>query len=69
MVILIIFSSFFVGFLIGRITVKKYDGMFIINDSNMETTKWILDVKTDPIEISNKKEVKLKVHKMTEGDV
>ena len=51
-----------IGFFIGRKTVKV-DGMFIVDDTNDETTRWILDVKVDPETIPNKKEVRFKVQK------
>lgn len=57
-----------VGVFIGRIT-TNVDGMFIVDDTDNETTRWILDVKIDPKTIPNKKEVRLKVQKMNEGDV
>lgn len=57
----------FTGFFIGR--KGTMDGMFIVDDTNDETTRWILDVKIDPNTIPNKKEIRLKVQKLTEGDV
>lgn len=59
--------AFCVGFFVGRIS-AKVDGLFIVDDTG-ETTRWILDVKTDPDKIQNKKEVRLKVGKFTQGDV
>lgn len=66
--ILVAIIALCVGVFIGRKT-AKVDGMFIVDDSDDETTRWILDVKIDPKTIPNKKEVRLKVRKMTEGDV
>lgn len=66
--ILVAISTLCVGVFIGRKTVKV-DGMFIVDDSDDKTTRWVLDVKVDPKTIPNKKEVRLKVRKMTEGDV
>ena len=66
--ILVVLGALCVGVFIGRTTLKV-DGMFIVDDSNDETTRWILDVNFDPKDIPNKKEVRLKVRKMTEGDV
>lgn len=66
--ILVALGALCVGVFIGRTTIKV-DGMFIVDDSDDETTRWILDVKVDPKTIPNKKEVRLKVRKMTEGDV
>lgn len=66
--ILVALGSLCVGVFIGRTTIKV-DGMFIVDDSDDETTRWILDVKIDPKTIPNKKEVRLKVRKMTEEDV
>lgn len=66
--ILVAIVALCVGVFIGRMTAET-DGMFIIDDTDVEKTRWILDVKTDPKDIPNKKEVRLKVRKMTEGDV
>lgn len=66
--VLIGIVTLFVGFFIGRKTVK-IDGLFIVNDSDYEKTRWIIDVRVDPKTIPNKKEVRLKVVKMDEGDV
>lgn len=63
-----ILVAFCVGVLIGRSTVK-IDGAFIVDDSDENTTRWILDVKIDPKTIPNKKQVRLKVLKMDQGDV
>lgn len=57
-----------------RLLIKKHEnkqiqGLFIIDDSDHNTTRWILDVKMDPEEIKNMKEIRLKVCKMDEGDV
>lgn len=69
LLILILIVAFCVGVLIGRSN-RKFDGMFIVNDSDEEITRWILDVNIDPMDIPKKKEVRLKVRKMTEeGDV
>lgn len=57
-----------IGIFFGRISVK-FDGLFIVDDSYEETTRWILDVKIDPKRIPDKKEIRLKVRKMMEGDV
>lgn len=37
------------------------DGVFIIDDGDPTTTRWTLQMKTDPREISKKKYVKMKV--------
>lgn len=66
--ILVSIGALCVGVFIGRKTVKV-DGMFIVDDSDEKTTRWILDVTVDPKNIQNKKDVRLKVRKMTEGDV
>ena len=66
--ILVAIAALCVGVFIGRKTVKV-DGMFIVDDSDDKTTRWILDVTVDPKNIPNKKDVRLKVRKMTEGDV
>lgn len=57
-----------IGYFIGKI-LTKFDGLFIVKDDDLEKTQWILDVTIDPSKIPNKKEVRLKVKKMTEGDV
>lgn len=62
-----IFAIFFAGIFIGRETAirfKKYDGLFIVDDSNDQKTQWILDLKVDPDTIPNQKEIRLKVEKM-----
>lgn len=67
---LLIMLAFLLGFLIGtRSKSKKIDGVFIVDDLNKNTTKWILDVWTDPEKIPSKKEIRLKIKKVTEGDV
>lgn len=59
-----------VGYVVRSLLPKKNDGLFILDDSDPKTTRWILDVKMDPDEIKNKKEIRLKVCKMDEqGDV
>ena len=37
------------------------DGVFIIDDGDPETTRWTLQMKTNPEEISKKKYVHMKV--------
>lgn len=56
------------GFSVGNICnlLKRPDGMFIVNDSNIEVTRWILDVNIDPTTIPNRKMIYLKVRKMNE---
>lgn len=54
-----------IGIFIGRKSML-FDGLFITNDQN---DKWTLDVKIDPNTIPSKKEIRLKVVKMSEGDV
>lgn len=67
-IILTAIVFFLIGVFVGRKTVKS-DGMFLVDDSDDETTRWILDVTVDPNSIPNRKEIHLKVKKMTEGDV
>lgn len=67
-VIIVAIAAFLLGIFIGS-RLSHVDGMFIVNDTDEETTRWILDVKIDPKTIPNKKEIRLKVKKMTEGDV
>lgn len=40
----------------------KADGVIIVDDTDTEKTKWILDVKTDPDDIPKKKHIHLQVH-------
>lgn len=68
LLILIAIGILLIGIVIGRKTMKS-DGMFIVDDSGEETTKWILDVTIDPASIPSRKEIHLKVRKITEGDV
>lgn len=56
-----------VGIFIGRASIK-IDGLFIVDDNDYATTRWVIDVK-DPQSIPNKTNVRLKVQKMTKGDV
>lgn len=66
-IILVLIGSllFGIGYVVGRIG-RKTDGMFIVDENDTETTRWILDVKIDPQTISNRKEIRLKVRKMSE---
>lgn len=66
--VLIAVGAFCIGVYIGRKRTKN-DGLFIVDDSDDKTTRWTLDVKIDPKEIPNKKEIRLKIIKMDEGDV
>lgn len=62
-------TMFCIGVFIGKHW-KKTDGMFIVNDSDVEVTRWTLDVNIDPKTIPNKKEIRLKVVNMIDnGDV
>lgn len=59
-------GSFILGFLCCFVLMKcypKFDGFFIVDDSDEEKTKWILDMKNmeDPENITKKKRVNLKV--------
>ncbi len=61
-----------IGILIEIVLEKltsSFDGLLIVNDSDFEKTRWIIDVKTDPATIPDKKELHLKVTKMVEEDV
>ncbi len=66
LLILIIISTFLIGFLVGRTSTSKSDGMFIINEVDEDLTKWILDVNFDPKDICNRKMIKLKIKRMVE---
>lgn len=72
-VILVVFIIWFIKCplddLIKKHKSKQIHGLFILDDSDSNTTRWILDVKIDPEEIKNMKEIRLKVCKMDEGDV
>lgn len=61
-----IIGGLLIGMFIGN-RIKKVDGLFILDDSNKEKIRWILDMKIDPEEIPSKKEIRLKVCKMDEG--
>lgn len=59
-------GSFILGFLCCFVFMKcfpKFDGFFIVDDSDEEKTRWILDMKNmeDPENITKKKRVNLKV--------
>lgn len=66
--VLVAIGLFVSGFILGRLTIKK-DGLFIVDDSDDETIRWIIDVQYDPKIIPDKKEIRLKVVKMNEEDV
>lgn len=66
--ILVASVSFGIGFFVAS-GGSKSDGLFIVDDNDNSTTRWILDVKIDPRMIPNKKEIRLKVRKLSEGDV
>lgn len=40
---------------------SRVDGVFIVDDGDPETTRWTLEMKTDPYKIAEKKMVKMKV--------
>lgn len=65
---LLMIVVFLIGMFVGRKTIKT-DGMFIISDMDEDVTRWILDVKTDPETIPNRKEIHLKVRKADKRDV
>lgn len=59
-----------IGFIAGVLIEKavlKTDGLLIIDDEDDETTQWILDVRFDPEELENRKEIHLKVCKKDQG--
>lgn len=51
---------FVIGIIIGRKTMK-YDGVFVVDDSDSDTTKWILNVDINPNEIPNRKSLRFAV--------
>lgn len=57
-----------VGYVVRTLLPNKNNGLFILDDSDPETTRWILDMRMDPDEIKNKKEIRLKVCKMDEQE-
>lgn len=69
----IVLVCYLIGMIVGYalahiLTLRKRDGLFILDDSDPNTTRWILDVKIDPDEIKNKKEIRLKVCKMDDQE-
>lgn len=54
-----------IGFCMGRMY-SRLDGLFILDSSDPETQRWILDVHIDPKTIQNKKDIRLKVCKKDE---
>lgn len=60
--------GFVVGLAAGR-SLTKIDGLFIVNDGDPNTTRWIIDMHIDPDKIPKKKTVHLKVCQAKEGDV
>lgn len=63
-----VLTGFFFGIVIGR-GAKNIDGLFIVDDYGdiNEPIHWVLDMKIDPEEIPNKKQVILKVCKADKG--
>lgn len=53
----------FIGIYFGK-KMKKYDGLFIVDDSNDQKIQWILDVTIDPESIPTKEEIRLKIKKL-----
>ncbi len=66
--ILMLIGSYCIGYMVGR-GAKHFDGLFIVDDGNFEKTSWTLDVKMDPRDVPNKKELRFKVIKDRIGDV
>lgn len=66
-IVLIIFGTY--NLMFKKYKNKRIHGLFILDDSDPNTTRWIIDMKMDPEEIKNMKEIRLKVCKMDEGDV
>ena len=61
--ILTAIGAMLVGVVIGRKSMRC-DGLFLVDDSDNETTRWILNVKIDPKTIPSKKSIHLKVKMM-----
>lgn len=51
-----------IGFFISKLT-RKVDGLFIVDDSDFSTTRWKIDVHTDPSKIPEKKTLYFQVIK------
>lgn len=64
--ILIAIFFLLLGLFIGRKTIR-YDGLFLVDESNNEKTRWILDVKIDPNSIPSKNKIYLKVKKIDQN--
>lgn len=64
--ILIGFGACLIGVFIGKKSMGC-DGLFLVDDSDNETTRWILDVKIDPMAIPSKKSIHLKVKMMDQN--
>lgn len=47
----------------------RVDGVFIVDDGDSETTRWTLEMKTDPYKIAEKKIVHMKVQKVENTEV
>lgn len=73
--LVVLVLAFCFGFLLGYVKPhfsnekRNYDGLFILDDSDDSKTRWILDMKMDPDEIKNKKEIHLKVYEMDNVEV
>lgn len=51
-----------IGYLIGNSSKVKDAGIFLIDDTDSEKTKWTLDVHMDPDDIPKKKHLRFKVY-------
>lgn len=58
-VILFLLGMIF-GFFLGHFT-EKTDGIIVVDDREEGKTKWLLDVRSDPLDIPKKKCIRLKV--------
>lgn len=70
--ILIVIGAILVGFMLRDWLkdfpiIGKYDGLFLVDDSDDKTVQWILDVKIDPMTIPSKKSIHLKVKMMDQN--
>lgn len=65
--ILIAIGSLLLGWSLGM-SYRKMDGLFILDESDPNMQRWILDVHVDPETIANKKEIRLKIAKMNNNE-
>lgn len=52
---------YIVGYVVGRASQNKNAGIFLVDDSDDEKTRWTLDVHMDPDDIPKKKYLRFRV--------